>query len=1177
MKNKAIKIAAYTICGIIVFSYLLFLAVPYFVNGIVKAHIGDIEKIIEDTTNFKANFEGIRLVTTPKLTIGLEVEHANIKLPDNSEFLSSDNFQIKLSLIPLFVKRIELDKISVDNSKITFGINKYGRFLIEDAIQTLNFNSQNNTAKDKAGNRNITSGLPFGIKLSNKLPNIYLNNYVITFVDTSNCKQYSLNGNKFNVTDFILDKKVKIKANGEIVFDGEKQFSYDVKVNNQVMPDINLNDIIFAESVETKIEDNEKTDRSNNSGKVNSCKVVDNMLPFNIIDIFEAIHKNQLAANVFADIKTSGTFDDIQYNGIFKIDGMTVAIDGNKLPEGTVNATFKGNKTTFDSIFYTSTDESESSTINGIVETGKNPKFSMHLLSNAEINNLIKIIDSLAKSFGINDFDTLSATGQIDANFDISGDKKSVKSSGYLKIPTASIKYGLYDILIDKINADADLSDNNVYIKDISFTVLDQPLKIFGELTSDAVADLHLTADKLLLKALLATTGQISILKENKFNSGTLSMDATLKGKLTSPVPAVSLSIDNVNIENIPTDTAITLAKSTIDIKTDGKTFAGNINANSASVINPLATIKLPSANVTIDDKDIRIADGYITLDNSKIDITGGIYNYTKKLNIDLSAKGNIAATDLKNIIPKEFRIFVGEAKGQLPLNTHITGDIQTQNIDVNLTATPDNYFRILDIETLKGRNTTIKSSMKLANDNLKFSDTGIYTDTNTIATLSGAINNLSKTQNLDLNLTVPEFVKMPIPSFSNKSLVNAKGNISIGGTPLKPTLKGNIAIPEIKIPEMLVTLSNLEITLNGALANGKATLSKLVSSGIIAENLTSDFTFNPATCILYLKNIYGTAFKGKVKGDVSYNTLNGKIGVNFEGSGLDAITAIEGAAGIKNALSGTLGFEINVTLSGTTDTEMIKNLKGNMSFDITDGALISIGKIENLVSAGNVTSNIIMKAAIASLSSIQVIKESANFKYIKGSMTFNDGWANLTSIKTSGPSMAYYITGKYNILNGTTNVIILGRLGSDVVAALGPIGQLSADKLTSYIPKFGAATASILNSMTSNPKNENINEIPQLSNGNEVYKDFKVNFNGGIDSSNSIKSFKWLSNPDMSAINSPTLKEQILQNKDNIKTDVSEKLETIKTIKEQSSENIKNELQNVKDSVNELKNLFKF
>jgi len=1168
MKNKALKITAYTLFGIIGILYVLFLTVPFFVNGILEAHNSDIVKIIEESTGFKANLNEIKLVTTPKLTAGVEVGHAEFKLPDESDFLLADNFQIKLSLLPIFAKKIELDKISIDNSKITLGVKKDGHFLLEDAIKAIPSQKKNKNQKDK--DTESVSGLPLGIKLSNKLPNIYLKNYDIAFIDTTNKNKYYLDGDNFNITDFILDKKVKINANGAIILEDTKHFSYDIKLQNNIMPDIKLHDLVFPEK--------EIVDETETTLNTTDTTATAQTVPMiNVIDIFKAIHKNQLSANLSADLKTTGTFDDINYEGTIKVDGMTVAVDGKQLPEGIINAKFKGNKTIFDSTLYTAQDKNESTTVYGTVETGKNPKFDMHFLSNAKINNIISLADSLAKSFGVNDLDTLSATGGIDANFYVIGNKKSVKSSGYLKVPSASIKYGLYNILIDKINADIDLADNNVNIKNVSFSVLNQPLKLYGTLTSDAVADLHLTADKLLLKALVAATGQMAILKENNFNSGTLSMDATLKGKLTAPVPAVNLSIDNVNIKNMPTDTTVTLLNSNIDIKTDGKTFTGLVNANTASIINPLATVKLPKANVTIDDKDLKINNGYIMLDNSRIDISGGIYNYAKKLNIDLTAKGNLFGTDLRNMIPTDFRSFVGNAKGQLPLNAHITGDLQSQNLDVNLTATPENYFKVLDIETLRGKTTTIKSNIKLANDCLKFSDTGIYTGGIQIAGLGGSVNNLSKTQNLNLNFSIPQIVKMPIPGFSDKTLVSAKGDLAIGGTALKPTLKGNISIPEINIPEMLVSLNNLEISLNGALANGKGTLAKLTSGGIVAENLTSDFTFNPETCILYLKNITGSAFKGKIGGNISYNTLNGKIGVKFEGSGLDAITAIQGAAGIKNALSGTLGFKVNVTLSGATDVEMIKNLKGNMSFNIDDGALISIGRIENLVSAGNIMSNVIMKTAVASLSSIPVIKESANFKYIKGEMTFKDGWANISSIKTSGPSMAYYISGKYNILNGTANVVILGRLGSDVVAALGPVGDLSVDKLTAFIPKFGAATASVINAMTTNPKGEKTEEIPQLSSGNKVYKDFKVNFNGGVESKSSVKSFKWLSNPDMSAINAPSLKDQVLQNKDAIKTDVKEKIETIKTIKEQSSEDIKNEIQNVKDSVNELKNLFKF
>ena len=1168
MLKKIIKITGFSILGILATLYVLFLIIPFIANGIIKAHNSDLVKIIEDTTGFKTNLNEIKLVTTPKLTAGLKIGHADFKLPDNSEFLSADNFEVKLSLVPLLTKKIELDKISIDNSKITLGVKKDGHFLLEDAIKSV---IEKNTQPDdkvyiQAEPQQV--GLPFGIKLSNKLPNIYLNNYDIAFIDTSNGKKYYLDGDKFNITDFVLNKKVKINANGAIYLEDTKHFGYDIKILNNIMPNIQLHDLVFL--------DNSNPTTQNNNTEVKETQTAE-MPQINVIDIFKAIHNNQLAANVTTDLKTTGTPDDIDYQGYFKIDGMTVAVDGNKLPEGLINADFKGKKTKFNATLYSSMSKEESTTAYGDIEGGKNPKFNMHFLSNAKVNNIFALIDSIAKSFGINDLDTLSATGQLDANFYIIGDKKSVKSSGHFKLPNASIKYGLYNILINNINADINLADNNVNIKDISFTVLDQPLRAYGTLSSDAIADLHLTADKLLLKALVATTGQMAILKENDFKSGTLSMDASLKGKLTAPIPAVKLNIDDVNIKNIPTDTTVALANCNIDLNTDGKTFSGNINANSASVINPLATLKMPSAKISIDDKDIKINNARITLDNSKIDITGGIYDYLKKLTINLNASGYLVSSDIKNMIPKDFHVFVGDAKGQMPLNAKITGDIQSQNIEVDLTANQDNYFQIANIDLLRGKTTNIKSNMKLANDTLKFSDTGIYANGVSIANLSGQISNLSKTQNLALNFDIPKLIGMPIPSLSDKTLISAKGNIAIGGTALKPTLKGNVSIPEIKIPEMLVTLEKLEIVLNGALAKGSGTLAKVTSGGIVATNLTSDFILNPETLILYLNNIKGTAFNGNIGGNVSYNMMNGKIGVDFQGSGLDAITAIEGAAGIKNALSGTLGFNVNVTLSGATDVEMIKNLKGNMTFNIDDGALIGIGRIENLVAANNIMSNVIMKTAVATLSSIPVIKESANFKYIKGEMTFNDGWANLTSIKTSGPSMAYFITGKFNILNGTANVSILGRLGSDVIAALGPVGDLSVDKLTSFIPKFGAATSALLKAMTTNPKGEKINEIPQLSSNNEVYKDFKVDFNGGVDSQSSVKSFKWLSNPDTSAIDAPTMKEQLQQNKEALKTDVKETVDALKQMKEQSKEDIKNEIQNMKDSVNELKNLFKF
>ena len=138
------------------------------------------------------------------------------------------------------------------------------------------------------------------------------------------------------------------------------------------------------------------------------------------------------------------------------------------------------------------------------------------------------------------------------------------------------------------------------------------------------------------------------------------------------------------------------------------------------------------------------------------------------------------------------------------------------------------------------------------------------------------------------------------------------------------------------------------------------------------------------------------------------------------------------------------------------------------------------------------------------------------------------------------------------------------------VVKLLGPIGDLSADKLFSAIPKFGALTSSIINVMTTDPRGENIAAIPSLTSESQTYKDFKVLFNGGIESKSSIKSFKWLTKVDTSAIEQKSVAETVKNLKESVNEDVST---TVKNV----VDTVSNQKEIIKNSAQELKNLFKF
>ena len=1055
--KKFLKYTGITIGVVLIGLYLLFLAAPIFLNGIANSYSSEITKIFEDATGFKLKLGEIKILTTPKLTAGGIVEHIELALPTGESFFTADNVQAKLSLFPIFAKRIEIDMAGADNINVNLKIKKDGKFLLEDYLvksdETLNDTETKNT---------MTS-LPFGFKLSNHLPNVIVNNYNISFIDIPTDKAYSIYGNNISISDFILNKKIKIAADGKVMLQDKVQFNYDFKILNRVMPDIDLNDLVFAPQTESE----EKTPSQT----------------INIIEIFKAIHNNQLTADLTADIRTKGTFEDIHFDGTANISNAGVAVDGKKLPYSSADFEFKGNNIDMYAKLYTA--DKELTELIGNFKTGKHPKIDLNCKSNAQFKSIIDIIDSVAKSFGCNELDSLTATGGIDADFSVKSDLKKIESSGYLKIPAASLAYKLYNIAVNNIKADIDFSNSMIDIKNAGFTVLNQPLTLKGTVSQDAMADLNLNADKLQLKGLLLALGQVALLSDNMINSGTITANVLLKGRLDKIMPEVNVSVDNVDLKNIPSNTSLKAPKSVLELLTDGKTASGKVSVSDAKIINPLASVSVPSVKLSLGDKDINIDSAYLLYNNARIDVSGKISDYlSQNLNLDITAK------DTKN----------GGA-----------------------------------------------------------------------AYLKGSVNDLYSSQKLNLNLNIPNNISFEIPGLKG-SVMTLYGNLDITGSALNPNLNGSIASPSVKIPDMLVAMDNMTVILNGPIARGNGTLKRFVSGGIIAENLTSDF--NLANNVFYLKNLKGDAFEGKIDGNISYNISNGHTGVDFKGTGMNAEKAVAGAAGLKNALSGKLNFDAKVTLYGATDKEMMKNLKGTASFDISDGALGNIGRFENMLMAQNLQSNSIIKAAVNSVSALPVIKNTAQFKTIKGNLSFANGWANLNPVTTTGPSMAYYITGRYNLLNATANVTVLGRISAEVVSLLGPLGDLSVSKLTSYIPKFGTLTGNLINALTSDPKKEKIALIPALSSGNTNYKDFKILFNGGVESKNSVKSFKWLSTCDTSAIEKKTVQEQVQETKQAVKDAVQQKVDAYNTKKQEQKEQAQEAQQQMKDAVEGLKNL---
>lgn len=1051
MRIKLLKNFLIIFSAILGSLYVLFLVLPFAVSPVIKNYIPQINEEIKNLTGLNSSVEGIKLVTTPKLTVGAKVGKFLITTPDNKEVLNAEDFQVKMSLIPLLAKRIEVDLVKLGKVDISLGLNKDGSFEIEKYLPEQEENEQIEETET------VTAELPYGLRLSNHLPDIKLGTYSIKFIDVSNGKNYIIKGNKAEITDFILNKNVKLLADGTFTLADREQFKCNLKINNKIMPDVDLHDLIFNPDEQTK-KKKKKTEKD---------------IDINILEILKGLYDYKITANIDSDI----TLTEDSYKGFLNINNMSVSPSGVVLPPSNAKLNFNGDKIEIDSELYTAQDEA--STIKGFIKTGKNTNVDINFRSGAELANIVKVLNAFAMTFNIKDLQTLSANGKIDANFNIKSDLKKVFSDGYLKIPSAVVRYGLYNITIDKINTDIALADNNVNIKNLSFTIFGQPLKLYGLVKEDASADLHLVADNLSLKGLIIACGQAALLKENPVNSGLVSLKADIVGKLDSIKPTAKIILSNLDIKNIPSNTTVKLPSTNIDIIADGQTFSGTAISSNIKAINPVATVSIPKLSANIKEDVIEIAQTPVKVENINFTTSGKIKNYmTEKVALDFVTSGDI--------------------------KSKLSGDINTVKQTLNLTfATTENS-------------------------------------------------------------------KIVVPMF-DKSRMIFNANLDITGSMLNPQVSGTVNVPSLNMPEIPVVMENVYAKLHGDIINGNATVAKFVNNGIIATDITSDFSMKGEN--FYLKNLKGSAFDGNFNGDIVYNMANTKTGVVLKGEGMNAEKVIEGTAGIKNALSGTLAFGTDLNLFVYPDfNDMLRSMRGSLFFNIENGAFGKVGRIENLLQAGNLIANTIFRTTVASFANIAAIKNSAQFDYLAGEMTFSDGCANITNIKSTGKSIAYFVTGKYNLINGNANVTVLGRMDGAIVKLLGPIGDLSAEKILSFIPKLGETTLNYAKSLTTDPDKERTKDIPQLSTGTDVHKDFKVEFSGSVESASSVKSFKWLSKVDTSAIEQPSIKDSVKSLKTNINTDVSN---TVTTVKDTVNA-VKEQKEQLKESVNELKNLFK-
>ena len=151
------------------------------------------------------------------------------------------------------------------------------------------------------------------------------------------------------------------------------------------------------------------------------------------------------------------------------------------------------------------------------------------------------------------------------------------------------------------------------------------------------------------------------------------------------------------------------------------------------------------------------------------------------------------------------------------------------------------------------------------------------------------------------------------------------------------------------------------------------------------------------------------------------------------------------------------------------------------------------------------------------------------------------------------------------NLLNNSADMQLLGTLSPEVVKALGPVAELSVDKITALIPNFGNAISSMLNSYNVTASKSLLETIPALTPAKEGTKSFKVLINGSLlNPPKAVKSFQWLYTEESMQQSQKSILD-LFKTQETSENDAEST--TVPLTKEEVKQEVKNQVQNAIDS----------
>lgn len=1164
-----------TVASVLGLIYLAFLIVPPFIN--LDGFKSEIQKQVLDNTKLNLNYSKLRLYSTPVLSVGVIIENIEIKLDDNSTLFKTPRIKAGVALPSLLTLTVKTSNCYIDNPYINLEIADGKQYKIVRVVeQIINENNKKPPVEptNEPENEFVNNLIE---KITIKVPSIKITNYNLNIKDLKTIHGLNLKGDELVLGYKSKNNVVKVKTDAKLLSDNKENINANIKAvvalgkiepapKEEVDPEeviqipfINIVDIYQKYDLKTNVDSKLLIKPAKKHGYVVKGY-------FNVDDLNLKLGDIRLP-NSFLHTKFKGKRIEYDSNIYTKSDEK-ISLQG-MLKYGKhagLKTKIQSEKISFSNLFDLSIALLDSLNIRHGLNSAK---VSGYLTADAIIDTNFKTLKSqgeilIKDGYFIN---PSSSIGIKDVNADLIFDNNELNIKNAKALINNS-KLALDGSIDRQTNTNVKAKIENLSLSALYNSFAPKELKKEFLLTSanlDTTIDIKGKLEKLnakiytKLSALALCDAKKTMFITNKKTNVDFNITPNLikgsiqnegfkfslpQAKTTVLVNSASVNVDNEEIKINPFDIVYNdiskinikgeiedyLKNPEVDIFISGGITTQGIKQTLGKEIShflPSGGIIPIKAKIEGDSKKQHIlAQIYSDSNNfiSPIDLKE-LYNNPSLIQTDISIQGNKIKLKNTGLYKKAAVGFSND------LETNAKNAKQLVDLAVVLDNNHINLFRLNIPQDIAARVSIFKKSSFRTKGKL---------------TLHGNLDDIKLGGDLKINdINIPEIL------FKTKSLnldlisqglnVSAK-EIDLNGSKIDGSLSADLKPSNIfKISNIIVNSNFIDVdnsmkvldklmsymppaasTSNSSnnsanndipiYADGKFNIQKLKSGEIIVNDIKGNLLVK--NNILFINRLTCKAFDGDIKGNISMNLISGLLGIKLTGNGLDSDKTMAQGAGLKDTISGTMDFKTDLSLKGATYIEQVKSLKGNVIFDLKDGQYGPFAKLENFFLAENIRENALFKNTIGIILTPIATIDSSHYENLSGTISFNNGIANLDSITSQGDILCILIKGNMDLVNNELDSKVRVRLASTVSDLLGPLSLANPVNLVKNTPGLNVGTAKLFSVFTQVVEEKEYKEIPMFSKNHtdENATKFQIVLKGDVNKPlKLVKSFKWL------------------------------------------------------------------